>query len=226
MGKTSGLRAITEVAEAIHAAYPNAVSFGGLEDRHRRMQQFEALGFPNCWGCIDCTHVYVDKPRSRDGDDYCSGRHNRFSLVTQVVVDSELKILDFCYGFPGTVGDARVLKNTSLYRRALKGSLFLDDPQDPFRGERPFIPGVPNGYLLGDGGYPNLPWLVISYGRQPVVTRAMQQFDALHKIVRSCVERFFGVFKMRFQFFYRPHITDIRRERLEFLACCILHNLL
>ncbi|GBG74776.1 hypothetical protein CBR_g19288 [Chara braunii] len=226
MGKTSALRAIADVADAIRAAYPKAVSFGGLEDCHRRMQQFEALGFPNCWGCIDNTHVYVDKPRSRDVDDYCSGRHNRFSLVTQLVVDSELKILDFSYGFPGTVGDARVLKHTSLYRRALKGSLFFDDPEDPHRGERPCIPCVPGGYLLGDGGYPSLPWLVIPYGRQPVVTRAMQRFDALHKIVRSCVERFFGVFKMRFHYFYRPHIADITRERLEFHACCILHNLL
>ncbi|GBG92031.1 hypothetical protein CBR_g54151 [Chara braunii] len=225
MGKTSALRAIREVAEAFHASYPNVVSFGGFEDRHRRMWKFEGLGFPNCWGCIDCTHVYMDKPRLKDGDDYCSGRHNRFSIVAQLVVDSELKILDLCYGFPGTVGDARVLKNMLLYRRALKGSLFVDDPEDPFVAERPSIPGVPGGYLLGNGGYPSLPWLVMPYDRQPRLTRAMQQFDALHKIVTSCMERFFGVFKMRFQFFYRPHLTDITRERLEFRACCILHNL-
>ncbi|GBG85364.1 hypothetical protein CBR_g40007 [Chara braunii] len=226
MGKTSGIRAVKEVADAIHATYPHAVGFGGLEDRHRRMQQFEALGFPNCWGCIDCTHVYVDKPRTKDGGDYCSGRNNRFSVVAQLVVDSELHVLDFCYGFPMTVGDARVLKNRSLYRQALKGSLFIDDPEDPFHAQRPSISGVPGGYLLGDGRYPNLPWLVIPFGQQPWLTRAMQRFDALHKIVRSCVERFFGVFKMRFQYFYRPHICDIATERLEFRACCIIHNLL
>ncbi|GBG61817.1 hypothetical protein CBR_g23775 [Chara braunii] len=226
MGKTSALRAVREVAEAIHASFPNVVGFGGLEERHRRMQRFRTLGFPNCWGCIDCTHVYVDKPRSADGDDYCSGCNNRFSFVAQLVVDSELQILDFCYGFPGTVGDARALKNTSLYRRALKGSLFVDLPDDPFRAERPSIPGVLGGYLLGDGGYPNLPWIAIPYGQQPHLTRAMQRFDALYKIVRSCVERFFGVFKMRFQYFYRPHITDMSREKLEFRAYCIICNLL
>ncbi|GBG78554.1 hypothetical protein CBR_g27779 [Chara braunii] len=226
MGKTSALQAVREVAEAIHAAFPNVVGFGGLEERHRRMQRFRALGFPNCWGCIDCTHVYVDKPRSADGDDYCSGRNNRFFVVAQLVVDSELQILDFCYGFLGTVGDAWALKNTSLYRRALKGSLFVDLPDDPFRAERPSIPSVLGGYLLGDGGYPNLPWIVIPYGQQPHLTRAMQRFDALHKIVRSWVERFFGVFKMRFQYSYRPHITDMSREKLELRACCIIHNLL
>ncbi|GBG85738.1 hypothetical protein CBR_g40466 [Chara braunii] len=167
----------------------------------------------------------MDKPRTRDGDDYGSGRFNRFSIVAQLVVDSKLKILDFCYGFPGTVGDGRASKSASLYRRGLQGSLFLDDPADPFAGERPAIAGVPGGYLLADGGYPSLPWIVTPYGQQPNLTTAMQQFHALHKIVRSCVERFFGVFKMRFQFFYRPHVTDIRREGLEFEACCILHNL-
>ncbi|GBG80140.1 hypothetical protein CBR_g30508 [Chara braunii] len=225
MGKTSGLRAIREVAEAIIACYRNKVGFGGFAERHRRMQLFDALGFLNCWGCIDCTHVYMDKPRTRDGDDYCSGRFNRFSIVTQLVVDSELKILDFCYGFPGTVGDGRALKSTSLYKRGLQGSLFLDDPADPFAPDRPAIAGVPGGYLLAYCGYPSLPWIVTPYGQAPNVTMAMQQFDALHKIVRSCVERFFGVFKMRFQFFYCPHVTDITREGLEFEACCILHNL-
>ncbi|GBG83652.1 hypothetical protein CBR_g37454 [Chara braunii] len=150
LGKTSGLRAIMEVAEAINASYPNAVGFGGYPERHARMQKFKALGFPNCWGCINRMHVYVDKPRSKDGDEYCSGRNNRFSVVAQLVVDADLKILDFCYGFPGTVGDARVLKNTSLYRRALKGHLFLDDVDDPFLVQGDAIPGVPGGYLLGD----------------------------------------------------------------------------
>ncbi|GBG85337.1 hypothetical protein CBR_g39980 [Chara braunii] len=143
MGKSSGSRAIREVAEAVIALYPNVVGFGGFAECDERMRKFAALGFPNCWGCIDCTHVYMDKPRRRDGDEYCSGRNNRFFIVAQLVVDSDLKILDFCYGFPGTVGDARALKNSSMYRRALKGSLFLDVPNDPFRGERPEIVGVP-----------------------------------------------------------------------------------
>ncbi|GBG70514.1 hypothetical protein CBR_g6642 [Chara braunii] len=226
LGKTSGLHAVREVAEAIIASYPHVIGFGGHEERHARMNVFAQEGFPNCWGCIDCTHVYMDKPRARDGDDYCSGRNKRFSVVAQVVVDYDLKILDFRYGFPGTVGNARVLKHTSLYRRALKGTLFLDEEGDPFRAERPVIPGVPGWYLLGDGGYPSIPWLMTPYGQQGNVTRNMQVFDSLHKIVQSCVEHFFGVFKTRFQFFYRPHVADIKREGLEFHACCILHNLL
>ncbi|GBG83337.1 hypothetical protein CBR_g37050 [Chara braunii] len=156
LGRTRGLPAVMDVAEAIVESYPGAVGFGGFAE-HARMQKF-----------------------------------------------------------PGTVGDARVLKNTSLYRRVLKGHLFLDDVHDPFLEQRDAIPDVPGGYLLGDGGYPSLLWLVIPYGRQQVVTHSMDVFDSLHKIVRSAVEQFFGVFKMRFlDYVCDRHALDEEMESAE-----------
>ncbi|GBG92478.1 hypothetical protein CBR_g55629 [Chara braunii] len=225
MGKTSGLRAGRDVSKAIIRCFGSVIGFGTFEERHRRMQKFTALGFPNCWGCIDGTHVFVDKPKKKDGDEFMGGHKRRFSIVAQSVFDTDLRILDLCYGFPGTVADGRVLRNSSLWRRGVSGELFTQDPEDSTRHLRPEIPGVPGGYLLADAGYPTLAWLVVPYGHSYVDPRT-KIFDSRHKVVRSLVEQGIGLFKTRFQYFYRPHVCDLKIEGDEFWAACIVHNLL
>ncbi|GBG65142.1 hypothetical protein CBR_g49504 [Chara braunii] len=225
MGKTSGLRALREVGDASIEHFPAAVGFGSYAVRHKRMQKFAAAGFPNCWGCIDDTHVFVDKPKKKDGDEFMAGHKKRFSIVAQLVFDLDLRILDMCYRFPGTVADGRVLRNSSLFRKAVRGGLFQAKSSDPTRHLRPTVPGVPNGYLLADAGYPTLSWIVVPYGiHNPPVE--IKVFDDTHKLVCSCAEHGNGVLMMRFQYFYRPHVCDIRIEGKEFQAACILHNLL
>ncbi|GBG76392.1 hypothetical protein CBR_g22139 [Chara braunii] len=175
--------------------------------------------------CGDGTHVFVDKPKTKDGDEFMASHKKRFSIVAQLVFDLDLRILDMCYGFPGTIADGCVLRNSSLFRMAVRGGLFQAESSDPTRHLRPTVPGVPNGYLLADAGYPTLSWIVVPYGmHNPPVE--IKVFDDTHKLVRSCAERENGVLKMRFQYFYRPHVCDIRIEGKEFHAACILHNLL
>ncbi|GBG72299.1 hypothetical protein CBR_g11227 [Chara braunii] len=214
-----------EEEEDGNRCFREAVGFGTYEARHRRMGKFAALGFPNCWGCIDCTHVFVEKPKKKSGDDFMGGHRLRLSIVAQLVFDTDLRILHLCYGFPGTVADGRVLRNSSLWRRAVSGELFTPDPEDPMMHLRPEIPGVPGGYLLADIGYPTSAWLVVSFGHNHVELRT-KIFDSQHKVVRPLVERGIGLFKMQFQYFYRPHVCDLKIEGDEFHAACIVHNLL
>ncbi|GBG83835.1 hypothetical protein CBR_g37634 [Chara braunii] len=224
MGKTSGLRAVRMVAVAIIKCFPGNISFGSYEDRNRIMQAFADRGFPNCLGCIDETHIYLDKPRNMCGDDFCSGRTKRFSIVAQLVFDAYLRIVDLFFGFPGKSHDSRVLRNSSLYRRALKGDLFRDDPDDPHREERPPVDGVPNSYLLGDNGYPILPWIVSPYGGTTVGDEVL--FDSLHRVARCGAERGIGIFKLRWQYFHRQGVRSTPYIGTEFRAACILHNVL
>lgn len=59
-------------------------------------------------------------------------------FVFKVVCDDNMILLDAVTGWPGSVHDSRVLRNSSLYRTA--GQKFTRDV-----------------HLLGDGGYPLLP---------------------------------------------------------------------
>lgn len=74
-------------------------------------------------GAIDGSHVRIDKP-VEDADSYIN-RKQYFSLHIQGTVNHNLKFLDVFIGYPGSVHDARVFKNSSIYNdlRELCGGL-------------------------------------------------------------------------------------------------------
>ncbi|GBG61186.1 hypothetical protein CBR_g19262 [Chara braunii] len=55
--------------------------------------RFSGEGFPELFGEIDCTHVYIDKPADALSDNYYD-RKQKFSIQAQVVGDLDLHILD------------------------------------------------------------------------------------------------------------------------------------
>ncbi|GFO14635.1 nuclease harbi1 [Plakobranchus ocellatus] len=79
-----------------------------------------------------------------------------------------------------------------------------------------------NGHLLGDNGYPNLPYLLT-----PILNpgnRGEQRYNISHKTTRNTVERLFGVLKRRFP---APHYGirfSPRRSATVIAAACVLYN--
>jgi hypothetical protein len=85
---------------------------------------------------------------------------------------------------------------------------------------------IPEGrYLLGDGGYPNLPWLVAPYRDKVHQPRREIAFNGKLSSYRSMVERSFGRLKNRWQRLYDLNV-DIEVASKWVLSACILHNLL
>lgn len=72
------------------------------------------------------------------------------------MVDSRKCFLDLFLGMPGSTNDARVLWRSTHYQLATTGALF-----DASQGREGFPP-----YLLGDSGYPLLPWLIVPHRGQ------------------------------------------------------------
>jgi len=64
-------------------------------------------------GAIDGSHVRIDKP-VEDPDSYIN-RKQYFSLHIQGTVNHKMKFIDVFVGYPGSVHDARVFRNSSIY---------------------------------------------------------------------------------------------------------------
>ncbi|GBG88151.1 hypothetical protein CBR_g46640 [Chara braunii] len=182
------------------------------------LRAFADKGFPNCHGCIDCTHIFIDKPANCPGEDYYDRKH-RFSVQAQVVVDLNLRVLDVFVGYPGNCHDVRIVHLSSLWARAEAGELFTGPPfMLPFSVRT-------NGYLLGDNGYPPSKWVVVPYGgvsQHPSEIR----FDNKQKTARGAVERAFGRLKGMWRLFLRSHKTNMDTLPQQLVAVCILHNIL
>jgi hypothetical protein len=83
------------------------------------------------------------------------------------VVDAQKRFTDIYVGLPGSVNDSRILKKSGLYRRVVNGGLLSDDLHH--------TADIPP-YILGDKGYPLLPWLLTPFkddGRQRTVLQTL-----------------------------------------------------
>ncbi|GBG76244.1 hypothetical protein CBR_g21992 [Chara braunii] len=215
----TGLQAVRDVTLALLRANPDAIKWPVGRRRAQILRAFRDKGFPNCFGAIDCTHIYIDKPADAPSANYYD-RNHKFSVQAQVVVDLDLRILDVHVGYPGSVHDVRVLHNSQLWRRAQTGELFDAAPENLPHGV------VTRGYLLGDKGYPvACPWIVQPYGgidQGPDEER----FDNRQKVARGCVERASGRLKCMWRLFLRTHKTNLETLPQQFVVVCTLHNIL
>lgn len=88
--------------------------------------------FDKAVGAINGCHIRI-KPPNRNKEDYFNYKQF-YSIQMQAICDSQGHFLNIFVGFPGSVHDTRVLKNSPLYVNA----------------EYP----PPGFFLFGDGGYP------------------------------------------------------------------------
>ena len=78
----------------------------------------EKWGFVQCSGSIDGSHIPVIAPVMNHTDYY-----NRKSLLVQAVVDHNYLFCSAYSGCPGSIHDAWVLVNSSLYSKANSGEI-------------------------------------------------------------------------------------------------------
>ena len=119
-------------------------------------------------------------------------------------------------GSPGS-GDARVLRLSSLYRKATNEELLCE----PLH----VINGTPiRLFLLGDSAY-LLPWLVGPYAQSPNLSHEQARFNRAVNKSRVVVERAFGSLKCRWRCLLKVLEESTEKVPRTVLACCILHNI-
>ncbi|GBG65484.1 hypothetical protein CBR_g51079 [Chara braunii] len=211
VGRASGLVAVRDVTAVLLRVYADKIAWPSGLRKLLVLRAFADKGFPNCHGCIDCTHIFVDKPANAPSENYYD-KKRRFSIVAQVVVDVHC-------GYPGSCHDIRVLQLSSLWQCAESGELFRGPPVTLPFGVRT------NGYVLADNSYPPSEWMVVPYGgiNQHVDD---ERFDNKQKVARGAVERAFGRLKGMWRLFLRSHKTNLDTLPQQFTAVCILHNIL
>jgi hypothetical protein len=137
-------------------------------------------------------------------------------LNCQAVVDSNKRFLDLYLGMPSSTNDARVLRRSSLYHLATSQNLF--DARDTVEGFSP--------YLLGDSGYPLLPWLMVPHKNVRNLSVLDTLFNRRLKKGRCVVENAFGILKQTFRELLLKSELDVVFLPDVITCCAILHNVL
>lgn len=163
---------------------------------------FDSLGFPCTVAAIDCTHIEIEKPRGTMGNEFIN-RKCKPTINVQATCDEKYVITSVESAWPGSVHDSRILRNSPLF-----GSMIKD---------------TKNTVILGDEGYPLLPFLMTPF-KNPITDEEIY-YNKMHKRNRVVIENTFGQLKRRF-----PILKYVIRVKLEnvptfVIACCVLHNL-
>jgi len=176
MGESTVSYALRQFFDVIIARFlAEKIIFSNTElEINRITNGFERIGkIPNVIGAIDGSHIPIKAPHLFPVDYF--NRKGFYSIVLQAVVDYKKKFLDICVGWPGSTHDSRILINSNLYNK--------------FNNQNNL-----NKYILGDGGYPNLSWLIVPYkdiGRG--LTHEQTYFNLKHSQTRIKVEQAYGL---------------------------------
>ena len=135
-------------------------------------------------GAIDGTHVLIIKPDNNPSDYF--NRKGFYSIIMQAVVDSRGLFLDAYIGWPGKVHVARVLVNSTLYKKMSKKDLLPNWTRKLDGVEIPLL-------ILGDPAYLFLPWLMKPYH----ATSEECHFNYRQSRARMTIENAFGGLKGR-----------------------------
>ena len=103
---------------------------------------------PQCVGAIDGCHIPVASPAMNHTDYY--NRKGWYSIVLQGVGDHSYQFIDINVGWPGSVHDARVFSQSSIFQKITSGELL---PNKIITVKIPL-------YIIGDSAYPLKKWLM------------------------------------------------------------------
>lgn len=182
--------------------------------------KFESIqGLPNCCGAVDITHIKMMSSSSPFDTEVWIDNMNNQSMVMQAIVDSDMRFRDVVSGWPGKMTEPYVLSTSKFFELCEKGNR-LNGNKIKLSDDTEL-----REYIVGDSGYPSLPWLVTPYqGKE--ISEPAAEFNKRHyetwKVVHRALTRLKEEWKVLQVVMWRPDKHKLPRI---ILACCILYNI-
>ncbi|KAL3829136.1 hypothetical protein ACJIZ3_017938 [Penstemon smallii] len=182
--------------------------------------KFEKIrGLPNCCGAIDTTHIKMLLTSSNQEADTWIDRKGNHSMILQAIVDPDMRFRDIVTGWPGKMSDSSVLLSSNFFK--------LCQEREKLNGTKVSISREMElrEYIIGDMGFPLLPWLVTPYqGKEISETKVEfnKRLIATHVVAQRALAKLKEDWRMIQGDMWRP---DKHRLPRFILVCCILHNI-
>ncbi|KAE8746725.1 hypothetical protein FOCC_FOCC006589 [Frankliniella occidentalis] len=174
----------------------------------RTKRRFARLGLlPNVIGAVDGSYIPIPEPKINH--QYYNTRKMFYAIVLQAICNADLLFTDCFAGYPGSVPDNRIFRNSDLWFGVHENL-------------NRYFPG--DEYIIGDKAYPILTWCIPPFINRGVLTRDQKTFNTALSSMRQVIERAFALLKGRFR---RLKYLDMKRIDLiprTIMACCVLHN--
>ncbi|XP_066595829.1 putative nuclease HARBI1 [Prorops nasuta] len=145
------------------------------------------------------------QPHNNEVDYY--NRKGFHSVILQGVCDSSRRFIDVHIGVPGRVHDARVFRNSPIFKNIKYHSLLSS-----------------RNYLIGDSAYPLSSFLLVPYKDNGHLSQEQQRLNQRLSSTRSTIERTFALLKGKFRKLKYLEMSNISLINYAIASACILHN--
>lgn len=182
--------------------------------------KFEKIrGFRNCCGAIDITHIVMNIPAVDPANNVWYDREKNYSMILQGIVDPEMRFRDIIAGWPGSLTDALVLRNSGFFKLTEEGKRLDGKSLQLSEGIEL------REYIIGDTGFPLLPWLLTPYqgkGLSDIEAEYNKRHSATRMVAQMALARLKDVWRIIHGVMWMP---DKNRLPRIVLVCCLLHNI-
>lgn len=213
LAKSSLNDSVRRVVKALNSIANEIIKWPTGEKLIASKEKFRCLGeipIAGIIGAIDGCYIFIKKPELEETAIHYKSRKLQYAVVLQAICDADLHFIDCFTGYPGSVGDYRIFRNSDIYR-------------DVNRNFPAFFPD--DEFIIGDKAYPVLTWCIPPFRNNGRLTRNQKTFNRVISQKRQVIERAFALLKGRFR---RLKFLDMSRlDLIPFfiMAACVLHNI-
>ncbi|KAE8774921.1 hypothetical protein D1007_52591 [Hordeum vulgare] len=205
--------------EALWERAYHQFSYPGPAKMEKIKRKFGKIhGLQNCCGVVRTTHITF-------GSQNCDHEEND-GLVMQAVVDPDMRFTNIWLGLPGRMNQSSLLHESGLFMSCDKGTWLNGSKLNLSDGWQV------GEYIIGDAGYPLLPWLLTPYHLQDKDSSAdfppyQDEFNRRHSaatdVMLAALARLKDTWKALDREMWRS-ASSCRLPQIIY-ACCILHNI-
>ncbi|XP_017120636.1 protein ANTAGONIST OF LIKE HETEROCHROMATIN PROTEIN 1-like [Drosophila elegans] len=178
---------------------------------------FEELGFPQCFGVLDGTHIEVRPPIS-DAEDYYNIK-GWYSTILIALVDHRGRFLYVNTGCQGRCSKSQIYEASTLKKMVNSSDILKANSKTIEEVDVPVL-------LVGDSAFRFSTAVMKAY---PFENNGQENeiiFNDAHSKTKRLAENAFRQLKCRFSRIHRGLDNRNRKATGIIIACCILHNFL
>ncbi|XBI43854.1 hypothetical protein VPH35_108572 [Triticum aestivum] len=190
-----------------HSSWPDCSEKDEIKSKFDKIHNMH-----NCCGVICTTHIPFGPNCSHEKND---------SIRMQLVIDPDMRFKNIWLGPASSMNQSSLLQDSEIFQECEKGAwlngsnlkVALDGPEV---GE----------YIIGDAGYPLLPWLLTPYQEEDL-SDSKAEFNRRHSAATTCALKALARLKdtwkcLQGEAWWPANVKT--RSRMIY-ACCRLHNI-
>ncbi|XP_047080686.1 putative disease resistance protein RGA4 [Lolium rigidum] len=193
---------------AHHLSWPNSSKKDEIKSTFGKIHNLH-----NCCGVICTTHIPFGQ------NCYHAGENGR--ILMQAVIDPKMRIMDLGLGSMDSITQLSIFHDSTLFKECEKGG-WLNGSKLKVASDGSEV----GEYLIGDEGYPLLPWLLTPY-QEENLSDSKAEFNRRHSAATTWAQKALSMLQEKWKCLQEdvwwPENLQARFKMIQ--ACCRLHNI-